>query len=657
MNLLAIPTLLFHVLCAAKLALAVTTTHELHQAAAQALQVNNYKKALDFLSQAIQIDAQDATILNTVGVVYDAAGDVDRAAEYFASSLQLDPNAFSTNYNAANLMHYGVFEKNGNRADALESSTAYYLKAYETLVFSSKDNNANDDIISKAEKFRFLTDAGSAMMKAAKYVEAIQLFTKVLEIDPMNPNAMSDLSLAFLGSGDINQAQRFSTMAIERSPTDVKLQRNHALILRNASIAPEDGRGESLEQEGNANDIIFGMSFDYQHGATNVTHKISIEMSRSDDPVAVLDQLQSRLELDLLTSRWLYANFHHALARLNEHVVLESPVDLDGQDLPRIRVHYGDDLFALSRSYAHQHSLSSNVADVIFSSLVDKVPQHKEVTWVNARKRQQYRQADTKIGDNYLSAVRRNRRSNNSDQCKITLAIVTTGELQSLYNLITKFPASNHICEVVILDYLFSAENKIKIIEDFPQFYFVFFAKKNRDNGHAVSLNTILTTIKTPYVLQMNDSWEPIGDCSERIDRAYLLIEATQSVGMPVAQVVLNEQSSTACAFGLSPSDCRNNAYYGKAGWSRRMTVDSTSFDFIEHEFGVQYNDHKQSSSWPGFTSNHPALWNLSLLTSNANIFFNEGRRDYDLIFALKVLESGMTTVHLPDMGFRYIGK
>ena len=637
--------LLFHLCllcCAAKAALAATTL-DLHQAAADALRSKNYNKALDFLSEAIQIDPNDSTLLNTIGVVFDAVGDVDRAADYFSSSLKIDPASFSTNYNAANLMHYGIFDKNAEKIDALESSTVYYLKAYESLV-SSKDGT--HDSISKGEQFRFLTDASIAMMKAQKYLEAIQLFTKALDIDPNNSSTMSDLSLAYLGSGDFKTAQQYSSMAIARSPDDAKLRRNHALIDRNASAVPDEST-----QQVQMNEIVFGMSFDHQSGENDEIFNIKIELKRSDDPVAILNELQSQLELDLLTYRWLYCNFHHALARLNENVVFESPIDVDGRDLPIIRVHFGDDLYALSKSYAYQHGLTSDVANVIYMNLVNKVSQHSEVTWVNARKRQLYKAADPTNERDYMSVVRNNR--GGPDQCKITLAIVTTGELQSLYNLIAKLPTSNHLCDVMVFDYLSTEANKMKVVQDFPQFDFVFFAKED----HAKTLNSILRTIKTPYVLHMNDSWEPIGDISEKIDIAYLLMEATQSLRLPVAQVLMNEQSSQACAFGLNLSECRDNDYYGKAGWPRRITVDEVSFDFIEHEFGVQYEEHQRSSSWPGFSSHHPALWNLNLLTSNVNVFYNEGYSDYDLTFALKVMESGMTTAHLKDVAFRYIGR
>ena len=167
----------------------------------------------------------------------------------------------------------------------------------------------------------------------------------------------------------------------------------------------------------------------------------------------------------------------------------------------------------------------------------------------------------------------------------------------------------------------------------------------------------MLMTIKTPYVLHLNDSWEPIDGCSEKIERAYMLMETSQQVEMPVAQVLMNEQSSLECIYGQDISKCHSNNLFGKGGWSRRLTMDTFSIDFMEHEFGVQYPEHQQSASWPGFSSHHPALWNLNLLTSKSNVFYDENISDYDLIFAMKVLESGMVIAHLPDVGFQYMGK
>lgn len=629
---------------------------ELHQAAVSALHSENHDQAIKFLAEAIQLKPSDPALLNTAGVVLNSIGEIDRAAEYFATSLKLDPAGFNANYNAANLMHYAVFDNNAEMMGALDSSIEYYQKALETMLSSNETNST----ISKEETVSFLNDASLAMKKRSKNHDAIELLTKVIEIDANNVQALGNLAIAYLDVGDIELAERATLMALQRNPDNANLHKNYAFILQkmgSTELAQKHlDRVIELENPPMINDdeIVFGMSFEQRKKDTEEYYNINIELKRSDNPIVIANELQAELDLDLLTYRWLHCTFHHALARLNEEIVLQKAVNVDGKDLPPIIVRYGDDIFALVRSYAHQHGIFGEATDAIYENLVGQVPQHSELSWVNSRKRQLIKfDPENSRNDDYLSTSRRSHQA--SKQCQITLAITTSGKLELFYNLIRKFPVTDLICEVMVFDYLSSAEEKATMIKEFPQINFLFIAEQGK--GHAQALNKMMRLAKTSYLLYLNDSWEPLEGSVEKIKRAYLLMEAAGTLGMPIAQVLMNEQSARSCALGLDIVECQNNEAYGKAGWSRTLTVGDSSFEFLEHEFGVQYADHHSSSSWPGFSSHHPALWNLNLLTSNANNVFREDHEEFDMLFALQLWESGMTTAHLPDIGFRFIGQ
>ena len=114
------------------------TVDELHQTAINALYSKNHDEALKTLQEAMKIKPNDPLLLNTAGVVLNSIGEIDRAAEYFATSLKLDPLSFNANYNAANLMHYAVFDNNIDMIDALDSSIGYYQQALESMASSNE---------------------------------------------------------------------------------------------------------------------------------------------------------------------------------------------------------------------------------------------------------------------------------------------------------------------------------------------------------------------------------------------------------------------------------------------------------------------------------------------------------------------------------------
>jgi tetratricopeptide (TPR) repeat protein len=621
---------------------AASSIEELHQAAVAAFRSNNTNQAVNFLKEAIEMDPRNPLLLNTAGVVLNSIGEVDRAADYFSTSLKHDPTGFNANYNAANLVHFTIFKNNPNFT-ILDSSIGYYKNAIDVMLKS----NETDKSIAVEEQVSLLNDASIALMKRSRFTEAIELLQKVIEIDPNNVQALTNLALSYLDSGaDMEQARQVSQMAIDRKPDDVELRRNHAYILRRMGL--------SLEDPGN-DDVIFGMTFNYHNDISQQKYSINIELKRKDNPVLILNELQSKLGLDLLTYRWLHCNLHHALERLKEDLVHESSMVIDGIKLPSIKVHFGDDLYALARSYVHLHSLSSEMPDVIYEQLQAQVPQHLDLPWVNKRRSQLISlYPGGGVNENDLLSTSR-LQLESTGICKTTLAIVTSGKLELFYNLVQKLSSSIEVCEVLVFDSFSPESSRTRMVSDFPQFNFVFIPEQDR--GHAKTLNKMLKLAKSSYLLYLDDTWEPLGNADERIKRALLLMEAGMALRMPIAQVLMNEQSARSCALGISLTECRSNEFYGQAGWPRTVTVGNASFEYLEHEFGVQYLNHRSSSTWPGFSSRHPSLWNLNILTSRINSMFLEDNEAYDALFSIGVWEKGMTVAHLKDVGFRYIGQ
>jgi len=122
--------------------------------------------------------------------------------------------------------------------------------------------------------------------------------------------------------------------------------------------------------------------------------------------------------------------------------------------------------------------------------------------------------------------------------------------------------------------------------------------------------------------------------------------------GRKIAQVLLNDQSSRECAYDNHITPCDLNKL-GTAGWSR---VTTNGIEYVEHEFGVVYED-QVFSYWPGFSLN-PGLWDLERMKQRLGekIVFGESDDRFEQSFSLMCYDAGLIFAHLPKVNFRHIG-
>ena len=74
-------------------------------------------------------------------------------------------------------------------------------------------------------------------------------------------------------------------------------------------------------------------------------------------------------------------------------------------------------------------------------------------------------------------------------------------------------------------------------------------------------------------------------------------------------------------------------------------------YSHCTRRFGNMYLDHAHSSQWPGFSLT-PALWDLNVLSKATGLCFE----DDETVFALKVLDAGLLSVHLPAVNYKFLG-
>eukprot|EP00957_Ditylum_brightwellii_P176773 13465215-Ditylum_brightwellii.AAC.1 len=146
------------------------------------------------------------------------------AAESFAEAINLEPGGFHQYHNAANLLHFFVYDQQSGNKTALEISIAYYEKAIKL-----SDERASD--ISPGERIALLNDASLALQKVSMITDAMDLVQKVLEIDPKNLQARGNLALLLMRTGNLSQASIEAQVAIDQNPENVQLRHNYGNIL------------------------------------------------------------------------------------------------------------------------------------------------------------------------------------------------------------------------------------------------------------------------------------------------------------------------------------------------------------------------------------------------------------------------------------------
>ena len=139
--------------------------------------------AKDKISQAIRILPETAFFHNNLGLVFRAAGDLGKAATAFETARQLQPTLYDSHFNL------GVVREQLGQTDAA-------IAAYEEAL-ALKMNN------------RVLNNLGAAHLSRRDYRKAISCFEQVLERQADHADALYNLAVAFLRTGDWGKAVVF----------------------------------------------------------------------------------------------------------------------------------------------------------------------------------------------------------------------------------------------------------------------------------------------------------------------------------------------------------------------------------------------------------------------------------------------------------------
>lgn len=159
--------------------------------------VGQYAEAINADRRALQINPQDADVLNNLGLTYDNAAQYPQAIRAYRQALQINPRYEVSWYGLGD-----AYDDAGQHAEAIE---AYR----QTLQINPKDENAWYNL-------------GRDYEDAGQHAKAIEAYRQALQINPKDADAWNNLGLAYYFAGQHAEAIGAFHQALQINPKDAK---------------------------------------------------------------------------------------------------------------------------------------------------------------------------------------------------------------------------------------------------------------------------------------------------------------------------------------------------------------------------------------------------------------------------------------------------
>lgn len=157
-------------------------------------ETGDYTKALEYVTQALQMTPDDLDLISTKADILGESGDIDGAIAEWSNYIERTPAFFGGYYRR------GFFEDNANRTDAA-------LEDYNMAIMLQPDY-----------AYAYL-GKGDMLMRIGQTEAAMEEYRKVVELDTV-PNNESCAMYAFLALGEKDKAVDFMNRVIENDSTD-----------------------------------------------------------------------------------------------------------------------------------------------------------------------------------------------------------------------------------------------------------------------------------------------------------------------------------------------------------------------------------------------------------------------------------------------------
>ena len=165
-----------------------------------------YKAASEFLSKALEDNADDEAILAKLAISYQNLGENDKALDYFQKTFKLNPDLTALRFDYANLLG-----NMGKYPDAIEEYKTY-IKAFPN------DANAYKNL-------------GLVYKKQNDIELALFNMEKAYTLDSSDNDIKKELGLCYHQKLDYVNALKFYNMALTSDPDNYELLANKALTL------------------------------------------------------------------------------------------------------------------------------------------------------------------------------------------------------------------------------------------------------------------------------------------------------------------------------------------------------------------------------------------------------------------------------------------
>ena len=169
------------------------TIEEIFSLALQNQQKNNFKEALNFYNQVLEIDPNNLNARINLGVLFKELGDNKKAKNCFEKVIEINANYVDAHYNLGNILK-----------DLKEYQKA--IDCYEKVIKLNRDYvNAHYNL-------------GAIFIELGQYQKAKDCFEKAIEIKPDYLDAYINLGGAFHELGETQKAKDCFEKAIEINP-------------------------------------------------------------------------------------------------------------------------------------------------------------------------------------------------------------------------------------------------------------------------------------------------------------------------------------------------------------------------------------------------------------------------------------------------------
>lgn len=199
----------------------------------------SYENAIDTCRQILIFDSLNAGINFKMGQAYQSLLSDDKALECFERAVSIAPDIKYYNFTLAkSYFNKGKTGKaqpillNLCEADSMYWPYAFYLTS---IYMQEQEYNESINIYNRfyekdTADYVILDKIGFASLKAGDFDNAIRMFTKSLEVNPNNINAIKNLAYIYAGTISGRKAIRLLTTGIEIDSTDMDLYARRAAI-------------------------------------------------------------------------------------------------------------------------------------------------------------------------------------------------------------------------------------------------------------------------------------------------------------------------------------------------------------------------------------------------------------------------------------------